>query len=145
MAARLLTIIVADDDDDDREMTRDAFMESRIANPLVFVNDGVELLDYLRAAAAAEDADVALPALVLLDLNMPRVDGPQALMQIRADPKLRHLPVVVLTTSKSDQDVLKCYQGGANSFITKPVSFQGLVDVVRALDRYWFNIVALPD
>ncbi len=145
MDPRLLTIVVADDDEDDREMTRDAFMESRIANPLVFLQDGVELLDYLRAAANSSEARPTLPALVLMDLNMPRIDGPQALIEIRADPRLRHLPVVILTTSKSERDVMSSYQGGANSFITKPVSFQGLVDVVRALDRYWFQIVTLPE
>jgi CheY-like chemotaxis protein len=143
--ARPITILLADDDPDDRKLTQDAFAESRLANDLRFVEDGQELLDYLRRHGRFREAGAApRPGLILLDLNMPRVDGREALQAIKADPSLRSIPIVVLTTSKSEEDVLRSYDLGVNSFITKPVSFKGLVEVVRVLGRYWFEIVELP-
>jgi CheY-like chemotaxis protein len=138
-----ITILMADDDHDDCQMAREAITESRIANPFVCVSDGQELLDYLHRREPYGEA--VLPGLVLLDLNMPRVEGRQALREIKADPQLRHIPVVILTTSSQEEDIYRTYQLGASSFITKPVTFEGLVAVMVGLRDYWFEIVRLPD
>jgi CheY-like chemotaxis protein len=138
-----VTIIVADDDADDRLLITDAFKESRLANPLVFVEDGEQLLNFLLNASSKVNGKV-LPGLILLDLNMPRMDGRTALSLIKSNPDLRRIPVVVLTTSKAEEDVLRTYDLGVNSFITKPVTFEGLVDVVQSLNHYWIEIVELP-
>ena len=139
-----LTILLADDDADDRMMAADALAEARIANPLVCVEDGGELLDYLLGTGPYENARPPLPGLILLDLNMPRIDGREALSQLKKDPELRRIPVIVLTTSKAEEDILSTYDLGVNSFITKPVSFDGLVEVMRGLGHYWLEIVELP-
>ena len=139
-----ITILLADDDPDDRRLTQDAFAESRLANDLRCVEDGQELLDYLRRDGRFQGEQAPRPGLILLDLNMPRMDGREALQAIKADPSLRSIPIVVLTTSKSEEDVFRSYDLGVNSFITKPVSFQSLVEVVRVLGHYWFEIVELP-
>lgn len=140
-----VTILMADDDPDDRLMTKEAFEESRIANDLRFVEDGVELLDYLlRRGKYSDPATSPRPGLILLDLNMPRMDGREALRAIKAEPRLRNIRIVVLTTSKAEEDVLKSYDLCASSYITKPVTFSGLVEVIKALGRYWLEIVELP-
>ena len=139
-----LTILLADDDPDDRLMAADALVEARIANPLVCVEDGEELFEYLRGEGAYADVKPPLPGLILLDLNMPRIGGREALSMLKADPILRRIPVIVLTTSDADDDVAETYDLGVNSFITKPVSFNRLVDVMRGLGHYWLVIVALP-
>jgi CheY-like chemotaxis protein len=140
-----ITILLADDDADDRLLTRDALAESRLANDLRFVEDGEELMQYLRRNGPYADPDVSpRPGLILLDLNMPRKDGREALREIKSDPNLRHIPIVVLTTSKAEEDIYRTYDLGVNSFITKPVTFDGLVNVMRGLGRYWFEIVELP-
>jgi CheY-like chemotaxis protein len=140
-----ITIVLADDDADDRMLARDALAEARLANDLFFVNDGEELLDYLRHRGRyADRAAAPRPGLILLDLNMPRMDGREALAAIKADPELRRIPVVVLTTSKAEEDIYRTYDLGVNSFITKPVTFDGLVNVMRTLGTYWFEIVELP-
>jgi CheY-like chemotaxis protein len=142
---RPITILLADDDPDDRMLAREALEESRLANDLHFVEDGEELMDYLyRRGKYTSMASSPRPGLILLDLNMPKKDGREALKEIKADPDLRRIPVVVLTTSKAEEDLLRAYDLGANSFITKPVAFGGLVDVMKALGRYWFRIVDLP-
>ena len=139
-----LLIVIADDDADDRMLIEDAFRENRLANPIAFVGDGIELLDLLRGTGSyANSPSRGRPGLILLDLNMPRMDGRTALSHIKADPALRRIPVVVLTTSKADEDILRTYDLGVNSFITKPVSFEALVDVVRRLNHYWLEIVEL--
>jgi CheY-like chemotaxis protein len=140
-----VTILMADDDQDDREMTAEAFRECRLFNPLRFVVDGEELMDYLKRRNGFDD-NVAfpMPGLILLDLNMPRKDGREALREIKEDPTLSEIPVVVLTTSKAEEDVAMSYRDGANSFITKPVSFSALLDVVQTLGKYWLQIVDLP-
>lgn len=126
-------------------MTRDALREARLHNDLRTVVDGVELLEYLRHQGAYADRSSAPPpGLVLLDLNMPRMDGREALREIKGDPQLRTLPVVVLTTSKAEEDVVRTYELGVNSFISKPVTFLGLVEVMKAFSRYWLEIVDLP-
>jgi CheY-like chemotaxis protein len=140
-----ISILIADDDADDRMLIEDAFRESRLSNPLHFAENGEELLHFLRGQGKFEGRDVShLPKLILLDLNMPKMDGRTALKHLKADPALRRIPVVVLTTSKAEEDILRTYDLGVSSFITKPVTFQGLVDVVRALNNYWIEIVELP-
>jgi CheY-like chemotaxis protein len=142
---RSITILLADDDADDRMLTRDALAESRLANNLRFVEDGEQLMDYLCRRGNWSSPEVSpRPGLILLDLNMPRKDGREALREIKSDPNLRHIPIVVLTTSKAEEDIYRTYDLGVNSFITKPVTFEGLVGVMRALGRYWFEIVELP-
>lgn len=139
-----LTLLLADDDPDDRMMALEAFEESRLANNIVTVEDGQELLDYLYCAGRYAGTTPTRPAIILLDLNMPRVDGREALGRIKSDPDLRRIPVVVLTTSKAEEDVVRAYDLGVNSFITKPVTFDQLLTVIRDLSRYWLEIVELP-
>ena len=142
---RPITILLADDDADDRVLTKEALSESRLANDLRFVEDGEDLLDYLRRRGKYASAESSpRPGLILLDLNMPRKDGREALREIKGDPNLRSIPIVVLTTSKAEEDIYRTYDLGVNSFITKPVTFDGLVAVMRGLGRYWFEIVELP-
>jgi CheY-like chemotaxis protein len=140
-----MRILMAEDDPDDRMLTRDALDETSLSTDLEFVCDGEELLDYLhrRGPYAAPDR-APRPGLILLDLNMPRKDGRLALKEIKDDPELRQIPIVVLTTSRSEEDVLYTYDMGVNSFIVKPSSFDSLVDIVRTLVNYWFNVVELP-
>jgi CheY-like chemotaxis protein len=145
MHARPIVILLADDDEEDRMLAAGALEESRVVNDLRFVEDGEELLDYLyHRGKYAEAGTSPTPGLILLDLNMPRKDGREALREIKADPDLRRVPVVVLTTSKAEEDIYRTYDLGANSFITKPVSFEGLVAVMRDIGRYWIEIVELP-
>jgi CheY-like chemotaxis protein len=140
-----IIILLVDDDADDRMLARDALAESRLANDLREVGDGEEMLDYLqRRGKYADPKTSPKPGLILLDLNMPRKDGREALKELKADPSLRHIPVVVLTTSKAEEDIYRTYDLGVSSFITKPVSFDGLVAVMRVLRKYWFEIVELP-
>jgi two-component system response regulator len=140
-----VTILMADDDADDRAMTKEAFDESRLANDLRFVEDGEQLLDYLnRRGKFTDPADSPWPGLILLDLNMPRKDGREALQEIKADPRFRGIRVVIMTTSKTEEDVVRSYSLSATSYITKPVTFDGLVEVVKAISKYWLEIVELP-
>jgi two-component system response regulator len=140
-----IVILMADDDPDDRDLAEAALQESRLANQLHFVEDGEQLMAYLRNQPPYEDkAAHPRPGLILLDLNMPRKDGREALAEIKADPRLRPIPVIVLTTSRAEEDVFRSYDLGVNSFISKPVTFDGLVQVMRVLGRYWFEIVELP-
>jgi two-component system response regulator len=142
---RPITILLADDDEDDRLMTRDALRDARLHNDLRFVIDGVDLLDYLhRRGRHSDPASSPRPGLILLDLNMPRMDGREALQQIKENPDLRSIPVIILTTSKAEEDIVRTYDLGVNSFITKPVTFLGLVDVMKVFTRYWLEIVDLP-
>ncbi|HEV8580423.1 MAG TPA: response regulator [Thermoanaerobaculia bacterium] len=138
-------ILLAEDDPDDRVLLRDALTEGRLVNDLRCVEDGEELMDYLhrRGRYAAKNA-APRPGLILLDLNMPRKDGREALKEIKADPGLRQIPVVVLTTSQAEEDVFRSYDLGANSFVTKPLTFKSLVDLMRTLGRYWLEVVELP-
>jgi CheY-like chemotaxis protein len=140
-----ITILYADDDPEDRMLVQDAWEASRLHNELHFVEDGEELMDYLnRRDKFAHLAGRPLPGLVLLDLNMPRKDGREALKEIKSDPHLRMIPIVVLTTSKAEEDILRAYDLGVNSFIVKPVTFQSLVEVTLTLRKWWFEIVELP-
>lgn len=143
--AQPIHILVADDDQDDCLMMREAFKENRVSNPLHFVHDGEALLDYLQRRPPYDDeVRYPLPGLILLDLNMPRMDGREALQAIKSDAQLRGIPVVVLTTSSAEEDIVRSYNTGGNSFISKPVTYTGLLDVVKTLGRYWLEIVELP-
>jgi CheY-like chemotaxis protein len=138
-------IVVADDDADDRMMIKDAFDESKLGNPIDFVEDGIQLLEYLRREGAYTHlAGKPYPGFILLDLNMPRKDGRTVLKEIKSDPVLHRIPVIILTTSKAEEDIIKTYNLGVNSFICKPVSFEKLVDIVKTVGHYWIEIVALP-
>jgi CheY-like chemotaxis protein len=140
-----VTFLMADDDPDDRLLIKEAFEESLVSNSIYFVEDGVELMDYLRHQDKFSDPHTApMPDLILLDLNMPRKDGREALAEIKSDPNLRYIPVVVLTTSKAEEDIIRSYDIGAASYITKPVTFDGLVNAIRGLGQYWVQIVRLP-
>lgn len=136
-AADPVPIVLAEDDPDDQAFAREALEASRLANPMHVVADGVELLEYLRGADRR-------PGLILLDIKMPRMDGLEALAAIREDPALRTLPVVMLTTSNADEDIARSYDLGVNSYIRKPVTFEGLVEAIKDLGRYWFELVELP-
>ncbi len=141
-----IVILMADDDEDDQLMARDAFETNRLHNVLYFVKDGIELMDYLRRQGNFSDPSTSpRPGLILLDLNMPLMDGREALKEIKSDPELHSIPIVVLTTSSAEEDIIKTYEYGVNSFITKPVTFQGLVEAIKQIGIYWFEIVELPD
>jgi two-component system, response regulator len=144
---RPFTILLADDDEEDRELARDALQDSRLANQMKFVVDGQDLLDYLRHEGrwAEPEVDAPRPGIILLDLNMPKMDGREALAEIKADESLRRIPIVVLTTSSDEADILSSYDLGVSSFITKPVTFGALVDVMRTWTQYWFEIVQIPN
>lgn len=139
-----MTIVLADDDPDDRTLVSEALEEAGLTADLRCVGDGLELLCYLRREGQYAAGDAPAPDLVLLDLNMPRMSGHEALEEIRRDERLRAIPVVVLSTSNRDDDIIRTYALGGNSFITKPPSFPGLVEVMRALDKYWFRLVEIP-
>lgn len=142
---KLITILMADDDEDDRLLTREAMAEGRVLNRLEFVENGAELMDYLNGSGKYTDRDqYPMPGLILLDLNMPKMDGREALAEIKKHPAIRRIPVVILTTSKAEEDMLKGYDLGAASYITKPVTFDALVDLMKALGKYWVEIVELP-
>ena len=141
-----ITILVAEDDEDDRLLMQDALEENRLANNLYFVEDGEELMDYLNHRGKySESQSAPRPSLILLDLNMPRKDGREALKEIKGDPVLRKIPIVVLTTSKAEEDILRTYDLGVSSFIAKPVGFASMVQILKTLGTYWFEIVELPD
>ena len=137
-----ISILMAEDDEQDQLLVKKAFQKARAINGLSFVNDGAELLQYLRREGPF--ADAVLPDILLLDLNMPKMDGREALEEIKKDPQLNHIPVVILTTSDADEDILRSYRLGANSYIQKPVTFEKMVEVVETLGKYWLGIVKLP-
>ncbi len=143
--SKTMVILMADDDADDRLLAKDAFTECQLPGEVRFVEDGEDLLDYLqRRGKYTQESNSPLPNLILLDLNMPKKDGREALREIKSNPELRRIPVIVLTTSKSDTDISKIYDLGANSFISKPVSFDALVKVIRIIGQYWCETVELP-
>jgi CheY-like chemotaxis protein len=145
-SGRPITILLVDDDDEDLQMTKEALRESRLGNDLRTAQDGEELMDYLlRRGHYSDAAESPKPGLILLDLNMPKKDGREALAEIKANPDLRKIPVIVLTTSKAEEDIFRTYDLGVNSFITKPVTFSGLVEAMRVVSQYWFEIVELPN
>ena len=137
-------ILLAEDDPDDRLFTRRALTKSRLANSIDTVENGEELMRYLRHEGGYGENDAPRPGLILLDLNMPRMDGREALKEIKSDSNLRRIPVIVLTTSEAEQDILQSYDLGVNAFVTKPVTFDGLADAIEAIGEFWFQIVKLP-
>lgn len=138
-------ILMAEDDSDDRLLAQDALVEGKLTTDLRFVADGVELMDYLyRRNKYAQPQNSPRPGLIILDLNMPRKDGREVLRELKADPDLRRIPVLVFTTSTAEPDIVKVYELGANSFITKPVAFNALVALLKCVVDYWFNVVVLP-
>lgn len=140
-----LVILMAEDDPDDALLATEALEESRLINTLKVVENGADALDYLyQRGAYADPGSAPRPGVVLLDLNMPRMDGREVLRLMKEDKELRRIPVVVLTTSKAEEDVLRSYDLGASGYITKPVTFEGLVEVMRVLGDYWFQVVKLP-
>jgi CheY-like chemotaxis protein len=145
-APKPIVLLMAEDDADDRLLVKDALEESRVLNVLHFVEDGEQLLDYLRRQGRYSDPETSpRPGLILLDLNMPRMDGREALRAIKADPDLRRIPVVVMTTSKAEEDIFRSYDLGASSYITKPVTFERLVELMKTLGHYWIEFVELPN
>lgn len=139
-----ITILLADDDEEDRLMTKEALQESRLGNDLRQVVDGQDLMDYLNRRGPYAGEQTPKPGLILLDLNMPKKDGREALREIKADEELRKIPVVVLTTSGAEEDILRTYELGVSSFIRKPVTFDGLLEAMKVLTTYWLEIVELP-
>jgi CheY-like chemotaxis protein len=138
--------MLVDDDPQDRALAREALSEAGLAGELRMARDGAEALDYLHRRGRFSEPDAApRPAIILLDLNMPRMDGFEVLREIKADPSLRRIPVIVLTTSQAEEDIARSYELGVSSFITKPVMFEALVESMRALGRYWFETVELPE
>ncbi len=144
MDKKSIVIVMADDDPDDRMLAKEAFEENKLKNDLYFTKDGEDLLDFLLHRGKYTPNNAPRPQLILLDLNMPKKDGREALIEIKNNPAIRKIPVVVLTTSKGEEDIIKSYDLGVNSFITKPVTFERLVEVVGKLNSYWFEIVRLP-
>lgn len=139
-----LNILIADDDPDDRLMTREALSQSSTPSRVSFVEDGEELLDYLHHRGKYNAVQHPYPDLILLDLNMPKKSGVEALQEIKTNAELRHIPIVVLTTSKVEEDIYRTYDLGVNSFVTKPVSYGSLVNTMKILGKYWFEVVRLP-
>ena len=141
-----ITILMADDDEEDCALTKEAMTDARLANEMRFVSDGEELMDYLhKRGKYGNGNDAPRPGVILLDLNMPKKDGREALAEIKSDPDLRRIPVCVLTTSSDEEDIFRTYDLGVNSFMTKPVTFAGLVEVLQTWSRYWFEVVDLPN
>jgi CheY-like chemotaxis protein len=140
-----IIMMYAEDDPEDRMLLKDAWEESDLSNELHFVEDGEALMDYLfRRGKYAELSGQPLPGLILLDLNMPKKDGREALGEIKADPNLRRIPIVVLTTSREEEDIRRSYDMGVSGFIIKPVTFESLCEIIKGVNKYWFEIVELP-
>jgi CheY-like chemotaxis protein len=138
-------VLLADDDPEDRQLTQNAFIENRLVNELDCVEDGEELMEYLhRRGRYSNLQNVPLPQLILLDLKMPRKDGCEALKEIRADPNLRRIPIVILSTSAAEGDIQLSYDLGANSYVTKPATFESLMELVKIINHYWFEVVKVP-
>ena len=138
-------VLLADDDPEDRQLTQNAFIENRLVNELDCVEDGEELMEYLhRRGRYSKLQNVPLPQLILLDLKMPRKDGCEALKEIRADPDLRRIPIVILTASAAEGDIQLSYDLGANSYVTKPATFESLMELVKIINHYWFEVVKVP-
>ncbi|MDX8386682.1 MAG: response regulator [Gallionella sp.] len=141
-----MTILIAEDDEDDIALAREAAQETHLSTDLHFVKDGQELMDYLKHASAYTDLDSSpRPCMILLDLNMPRKDGRQALKEIKSDPAIKDIPVIIFTTSTAASDINQAYEIGANSYLVKPVSYTGLVEVMEHLKSFWLELVELPN
>lgn len=137
-------ILIAEDDADDRYLLKSAFKEKGFKEKIEFVENGIDLLNFLHAAQTSGDAETAYPGFVMLDLNMPKKDGREVLREIKQHPEFRKIPVIVFTTTKNENEIHRCYQLGANSYIVKPVSFDGLLKVVEDIRTYWFDTASIP-
>jgi two-component system, response regulator len=145
MGTKPVTILLAEDDPDDQYLISEALDENRLNARLFIVSDGEELLDYLNRRGKYQDSELwPMPSLILLDLNMPRKDGREALREIKSDPALQHIPIVALTTSQAERDVTQTYQSGISGFITKPVHFSDLREIMKSIGMYWLNTTRLP-
>ena len=140
--ARVVDVLLVEDDPGDVLMTREAFEHHRISNQLHVVNDGEQALQFLRRTG--EYASAPRPGLILLDLNLPRRDGLEVLAELKGDPELRVIPVVILTTSQADEDILRSYALHANAYVSKPVDFERFMDVIRQIDKFFVTVVELP-
>ena len=136
-------ILMVEDNDADARLAEEAFLDGKIHNHMYRVKDGIEAMAYLRNESPFSDA--VRPDLILLDLNMPKMDGREVLTEIKKEPELSTIPVVVLTTSASDGDIIKSYNLQANCYITKPVDFNQFVEVIRSIESFWFTVVSLPN
>lgn len=143
-SGNLVHILLVEDSPTDVMLTREAMEQYKVLNPLDIVDDGVDAMDYLKGRGKYADREPTRPGLIILDLNLPRMSGREVLFELKQDPQLRNIPVVVLTTSKSEEDVMKSYCLHANCFITKPVDFSKFIDVVRCINEFWFGVVTLP-
>ena len=139
-----ITILMAEDDKDDQLLVRESFEETNFGNEIFFVEDGQQLIDFLRRRPPFNKKNTPTPDLILLDLNMPRKDGREALQEIKQDPELNHIPIIVLTTSRAEEDIIRTYKLGVAGFITKPPTFEELVHVVKTIGEYWLKVVNLP-
>ena len=142
LSGRQIEVLLVEDDPGDVLMTKEAFEDYKLSNQLHVVNDGAEAMDFLRQQG--DYADAPRPDLVLLDLNLPRMDGREVLQAIKSDPGLASIPVVVLTTSEAEEDVLRSYSLHANAYVTKPVDFERFIQVVRQIDEFFVTVVRLP-
>lgn len=140
---RFAEVLLVEDDPDDIEFTRLAFRDSRILNELHVVQDGEDAMRFLRREAPHGDAP--RPDLIILDLGLPRMDGKEVLMEVKKDPELRLIPVVILTSSRAQEDVVRSYDLGVNSYIQKPVTLEGIVNVIKDIEHYWLAVVVLPN
>jgi len=143
-SGKLVHILLIEDSPTDVMLTREAMEQYKMLNPLDLVEDGVEAMDYLLGRGKYADRERARPGLIILDLNLPRMSGREVLYELKNDPELRNIPVVVLTTSKSEEDVARAYCLHANCYITKPVDFAKFIEVVRSINEFWFGVVTLP-
>ena len=141
-AVRPIEVLLVEDDEGDVLMTREALDEGKVLNRLNVVGDGVEAIAYLRGKKGYENA--TRPDLILLDLNLPKRDGRQVLADVKGDPDLRRIPIVVLTTSEAEEDVLRSYDLHANAYVTKPVDFDGFIEAIRQIDHFFVSVVQLP-
>jgi two-component system, response regulator len=138
-------VLLVDDDPEDQILCKEAFKQAEINIPLVCIEDGELLVDYLNRRPPFNDVKKSpLPAIILLDLNMPKMDGKTALKIIKSDNRFNQIPIIILTTSTAEEDIRKCYAAGANSFISKSMSFTGLVSIMKSINQYWLNTVELP-
>jgi CheY-like chemotaxis protein len=139
---KAVDILLVEDNPGDVRLTKEALRDAKVLNKIFVAKDGVEAMEFLRKEGAFTDRHT--PDLILLDLNLPRKDGREVLAEIKEDPKLKHIPVVILTSSKADEDVLEAYNLHANCYVTKPVDLNGFVEIMHSMEEFWFTIVKLP-
>jgi two-component system response regulator len=143
--SRSQSILLVEDSEDDFEATNRAFKKVNLRNPVVWCRSGRDALDYLKQEGTYKIADSgSRPGLILLDLNMPGMDGRKTLQNIKQDEALKRIPVIILTTSADERDIKSCYQMGANTYVQKPVNFEGLIEAIQRLKSYWFEFALLP-